>query len=103
MDKVQCDHCGKCSVPRLWSYRPFLSDIFIIPMRYLRTQHICPFCGVCMYETGGELTLAGKIFVFFIAIPLFILISIGDEALMNLWVYLAYCLVAIPIVWKVYK
>ena len=103
MDKVQCKNCGKSSVPRLWSYQPFLSDIFIIPMRYVKTQHICPFCGVCMYETGGELNVVGKVLVYFFAIPLLIAISICDGHLMNLWAYLAYCLVAISIVWRLYQ
>lgn len=22
-------------------------------MSYMRTQHVCPFCGIVMYETGG--------------------------------------------------
>lgn len=22
-------------------------------MSYMKTQHVCPFCGIVMYETGG--------------------------------------------------
>jgi hypothetical protein len=22
-------------------------------MTYMKTQHVCPFCGIVMYETGG--------------------------------------------------
>jgi hypothetical protein len=49
MDTVECQHCHKHCVPRLWHYRPVFGEI-----RYRKTQHICPFCGATMYETGGE-------------------------------------------------
>lgn len=26
----------------------------------MKTQHICPLCGVAMYETGGQITVFGK-------------------------------------------
>jgi hypothetical protein len=57
MDSVQCNSCGKQVVPKLWHYRPMLAG----SLRYLRTQHICPLCGVCMYESGGNLSVMGKI------------------------------------------
>ena len=63
MDNVQCSSCGKRSVPRLWHVRPFLSRL-----RYMQTQHLCPFCGTCMYETGGEFTIFGKIVLVFLVL-----------------------------------
>ncbi len=33
-------------VPRLWHYGGGL-------LTHLRTQHLCPFCGSVLYETGG--------------------------------------------------
>jgi hypothetical protein len=56
MTGIDCNNCGRNVVPRLWHYeRPFFEGA-----AYMRTQHICPFCGVCMYETGGELNGLGK-------------------------------------------
>lgn len=54
MDTIECAHCNRQCVPRLWHYRPFLGAL-----RYLKTQHMCPFCGSVMYETGGYLTPIG--------------------------------------------
>jgi ribosomal protein S27E len=45
-ERVQCQHCGRTVVPRLWlTGGDFLT--------YMTTQHLCPYCGVVMYETGG--------------------------------------------------
>ncbi len=44
---VTCPNCGRRIIPRLWHRR--------VAFSYMRTQHICPFCGVCMYTTGGQL------------------------------------------------
>lgn len=45
-ERVQCRHCGRAVVPRLWlTGGDFLT--------YKTTQHLCPYCGVVMYETGG--------------------------------------------------
>lgn len=45
-EPIQCPHCGRAVVPRLWlTGGDFLT--------YMRTQHLCPYCGVVMYETGG--------------------------------------------------
>lgn len=45
-ESIKCPHCGRSVVPRLWlTGGDFLT--------YIRTQHLCPFCGVVMYETGG--------------------------------------------------
>lgn len=45
-ERVQCRHCGRVVVPRLWLTG---GDI----LKYKTTQHLCPVCGVVMYETGG--------------------------------------------------
>jgi hypothetical protein len=60
MDSVKCSRCGKHSIPRLWHVRPFLGSL-----RYMKIQHLCPFCGVCMYESGGQFTAVGKIILLF--------------------------------------
>jgi hypothetical protein len=44
-ERIECPSCRKQVVPRLWHVRKRLS--------YLLTQHLCPFCGAVMYETGG--------------------------------------------------
>lgn len=51
MDKVECPGCHRHCVPRLWHYSPFLGG----SLRYMKTQHLCPFCGTVMYESGGEI------------------------------------------------
>lgn len=45
-NRVTCQGCGRSVVPRLWHYGGG-------KFTYLTTQHMCPFCGVVMYETGG--------------------------------------------------
>lgn len=45
-EKIECPRCGREVVPRLWHVRKRLS--------HMVTQHLCPFCGAVMYETGGE-------------------------------------------------
>jgi hypothetical protein len=43
---MRCQNCGHAVVPRLWlTGGDFLT--------YKTTQHLCPYCGVVMYETGG--------------------------------------------------
>ena len=98
MDKVECSQCGQNCVPRLWNYKPALSDFWIINLRYLKSQHLCPFCGVCMYESGGELTLMGKLFIFYVLIPLPIMVAIDDHDF-PVWSYIVYCLLVTPLVW----
>jgi DNA-directed RNA polymerase subunit RPC12/RpoP len=45
-ERVRCPHCSRAVVPRLWlTGGDFLT--------YKTTQHLCPYCGVLMYETGG--------------------------------------------------
>lgn len=43
---VECRQCGRVVVPRLWP----VGGGFL---RYVKMQHLCPYCGVVMYETGG--------------------------------------------------
>ena len=54
--KIQCKFCGKEVVPRLWHIKGNL-------LINMATQHLCPFCGKCMYETGGDGNIAGIIVV----------------------------------------
>lgn len=43
---MECPHCRRSVVPRLWLTG---GDV----LTYKTTQHLCPYCGVVMYETGG--------------------------------------------------
>jgi hypothetical protein len=45
-DGVVCPGCQREVMPRLWHYD-------CGSLTYMKTQHLCPFCGVVMYETGG--------------------------------------------------
>ena len=70
--RVTCQGCGRPVVPRLWHYGGGR-------LTYMTTQHLCPFCGVVMYETGGGvrrgcwmlLAIIGLLFVAQLAIILF--------------------------------
>jgi ribosomal protein S27E len=44
---VTCPECGRTVVPRL------LLKGQRNPVAYRKTEHLCPYCGVVMYETGG--------------------------------------------------
>lgn len=65
MDTIECPYCHKNSTPHLWHYRPFPG-----PARYTKTQHICRFCGVVMYESGGGIRPIGWIYALFLLILL---------------------------------
>lgn len=52
MDSIECPHCKQHGTPHLWHYQPFLLG----KLRYLKMQHICRYCGVVMYESGGQIT-----------------------------------------------
>lgn len=69
---LSCPSCGRQCAPRLWHYRPVFGNF-----RYMKTQHLCPFCGVVMYESGGRMSPTGIIAVFLIVIP-FCLIGLSD-------------------------
>lgn len=43
---IECTHCGRAIIPRLWFYGGTL-------VTYNRIQHLCPFCGTVLFETGG--------------------------------------------------
>ena len=64
-ERIQCPRCGRQVIPRLWHVRKRLS--------HMMTQHLCPFCGAVMYETGGEprwgCIVAILILVFFLTLP----------------------------------
>lgn len=45
-DRIACRNCRRNIVPRLWHYGGGR-------LSYATTQHLCPFCGVLLYETGG--------------------------------------------------
>lgn len=72
MDQVECPKCQKSAIPKLWHYRPFLGRF-----RYAKTQHLCPFCGCCMYETGGQITWFGRIVLVFFVLPLLMIAAQG--------------------------
>jgi hypothetical protein len=44
--RIACRSCGRNIIPRLWHYGGGR-------LSYARIQHICPFCGVVLYETAG--------------------------------------------------
>lgn len=44
---VECPECNRAVVPRLLITREHN------PVAYRKAQHICPYCGVTMYVTGG--------------------------------------------------
>jgi ribosomal protein S27E len=47
-ERIACTGCGRRIVPRLWHYGGGR-------LTHMRTQHMCPFCGAVLYETGGGL------------------------------------------------
>lgn len=71
--RITCIKCAKKMTPRLWHYAPpILSDSALgKSMRHMKTQHLCPYCGSCQYESGGEMTLIGKLTIASIVILFF--------------------------------
>jgi ribosomal protein S27E len=51
--RVACSGCGRSIVPRLWHYGGGR-------LTYVKRQHLCPFCGAVLYESGGGLRLGCK-------------------------------------------
>lgn len=45
-DKTECPRCRHAIVPRLNFYDG-------TPVTFNRVQHICPFCGAILLESGG--------------------------------------------------
>ncbi len=75
-ERVRCQHCGSAVVPRLWlTGGDFLT--------YKTTQHLCPYCGVVMYQTGGTYKRGPTIIaVVFVCVTLIVtLLLVG-------WIYL---------------
>src|SRR5260370_357552 len=46
MDQIECPHCQRQCIPKLWHYSPIFGGL-----RYMATQHICPFCGGGIFST----------------------------------------------------
>lgn len=82
MDKIECDSCGKNVVPKLWYYEPALSRFFIA-LRYTKIQHLCSFCGVCMYETGGQVTFTAKLILLVLVTPILMLTLLFPQSSWN--------------------
>jgi DNA-directed RNA polymerase subunit RPC12/RpoP len=49
---IECPACSRAVAPRLL----FTGERN--PLAYRKAQHICPYCGVIMYETGGGVNWA---------------------------------------------
>ena len=83
MDAITCNSCNRSVVPRLWHYQLWTDRLLanrFFNVEYMKTQHICRLCGVTMFETGGGLTLPGKIvagFVLYCVVSV-ALITIGE-------------------------
>lgn len=77
-DRIACAGCGRRIVPRLWHYGGGR-------LTYVRTQHMCPFCGAVLYETGGGLRrgclvgLAVFALLFVTLFALIVLIQLAHE------------------------
>lgn len=72
--RITCVKCEKKMTPRLWHYAPLRHSNAGLTkgMRHMKTQHLCPYCGTCQYESGGELSLYGKFIVTTILIIFFL-------------------------------
>ncbi|WP_139309808.1 hypothetical protein [Teredinibacter haidensis] len=66
-ERIDCNSCGKKCTPRLWHLK---GGFF----RRKRIQHLCPYCGAVMYQSGGGIGLGvigiGVLFAFYIAAAL---------------------------------
>ena len=72
---VECPNCHRGVEPQLWLIGGDL-------LTYKRTQHLCPFCGVVMYETGGGYKRGPSI-----AAAVFALLVMVITALLIAWIY----------------
>jgi len=61
--------CGAKVIPRLWHV---YGNLFFNTL----TQHICPICGVVMYETGGGF----RVYVPILSALAFLMFGLGDCA-----------------------
>lgn len=73
---VECPGCRRSVTPRLWLTG---GDV----LTYMTTQHLCPYCGVVMYETGGGYKRVPTI----IAV-VFVCLVLVASALAVGWIYL---------------
>lgn len=79
VDNVVCPSCGGRCVPRLWKRRTLFS---------WRNQHLCPLCGVVMYEGPSALgSLFGSVrrnrtpvFLLLISVPLVGQLTSGEAS-----------------------
>ncbi len=53
-DRIPCRSCSKQIVPRLVRDE---GNLFV----RASNEHVCPFCGTVLYETGGGLNVLGKL------------------------------------------
>lgn len=88
MSKIKCPSCSRNVVPRLWHVRK--------PLSYMRTYHLCPFCGVSMYQTGGQLLPIVKIGFVLIVLP------IGLSALASTGNGFAVIAILVAIAWGIF-
>jgi ribosomal protein S27E len=65
-DRIPCRGCGRNIVPRLWHYGGGR-------LSYATTQHLCPFCGVVLYETGGGVRWGCVIILLLFTLPFIVL------------------------------
>jgi hypothetical protein len=75
-ERVECPNCRRAVIPRLWlTGGDFLT--------YKTTQHLCQYCGVVMYETGGTYKRGPTIIaaVFVCLVLLATVLAVG-------WIYL---------------
>jgi ribosomal protein S27E len=61
-ETIECPSCQRAVIPRLW----FTGGDY---MSYMKTQHICPLCGIVMYETGGGYK-RGAVIATIVGVPL---------------------------------
>lgn len=83
--KVKCNNCQSYVIPRLIHHQHHAN---LVVSR--KTEHVCPFCGDTMYETGGKLTGIGKVWTYFILLVMALyLISNFNKTNSNILYYIA--------------
>ena len=65
-DRIACGSCGRHIVPRLWHYGGGR-------LSYAKIQHLCPFCGVVLYETVGGIRRGCLIVLLLFSSPFIVL------------------------------
>jgi hypothetical protein len=69
-ERLSCAGCGRKIIPRLWHYGGGR-------LTYIRTQHMCPFCGIVLHETGGGVRWGCLIALLLIASPFIVLSALA--------------------------